>query len=1122
MRKIFSKPFSTDREERVAAILEDIFRRRDSGDPVPDEEVIAAHPDLMPELGLQLRMLSRVARAQILAEGRDSAQNDGRQSSSVSDPWRPLTSESFTGYELCDEIRRGGQGVVYRAVQQSTGRDVAIKVMHQGPFVGARGRARFEREIRILARLKHSNIVTIHDSGVAAGNHFFVMDYIDGQPLDTHMALRRRSVAETLELFVKICEAINAAHLRGVIHRDLKPTNIIIDQHGEPNILDFGLAKMVTDEITEPSRWRDMTLTGQFLGSVPWSSPEQAEGPAGQIDLRTDIYSLGVILYYMLTAQFPYSVTGTMRETFRNIAETDPLQPSSIRTDIDEDVDIIILKCLAKEPARRYQNTAAVIQDVERYLTHQPILARSPSTVYQLKKLIVRHKLPSMLLATLFVTATASAIWMGVLYHRADAERQRAILAEQQAEAGRADAQREAESAQAVNKFLINDMLASANPGVARGRTITVEEALSNAAERIASLGAQPLIEASVREAMGLTYHGLGLYEPAEEHLRVAEEIRSRELGGGHTLTLQVRMSLIRVLEARGRYAEMDILTQQTLDTTRRVFGQDHRITLRAASQRARLLLSLGRVAEAKALYGDTLERRRRVLGDDHAETLSSLIDWSGILVAEGQMADAEDLCRQFLADCRRVLGDDHPGTHGAMLNLGNVLFSQRRFDEAEVLLRGAHEGFTCVLGDSHPNTLASKIALALLFKERDQLDHAKELLSGVLQASERLLGGKHPLTLQAMRQLGNALLRQGEPAAAARVYHDLAARQGALRNGDDAGLAHTRDCLAFALTELGKYAEAEEYHRQSLPILRQTIGKGAVNTMWAMRGLMDALAGQGKFEEARPIAEELLELRRESAEQPQASAYQLNCYARELLDVQPPDLRDPNQALDVALRAFELCSDSYHYNRYTLARAYAATGNLAMAIPTLQRALDHAPIEHSQERADYEAALAAFFDDAGDPEAAEQVYRETLARRREVLPADHPDIATTLEYLGWTLLRHGKVEEAESILSQCLAIREGALDQHHWRTAHTKMLVGASLVGQRKLARAEALLLLGYEQMLEHEFVPRLQMRAVVERVIVFYENQEIPDAVSKWQARLTDLQSPQVGTNPNSIPSG
>lgn len=1122
MKEPFSISSSKDREERVAAILEDVFRRRDSNEAVPDQEVVAAHPDLMPELGAQLRMLSRVARAQNLADGRDSRQNDGRRASSVSDPWRPLTSECFAGYELRDEIRRGGQGVVYRAVQKSTGRDVAIKVMHLGPFAGSSGRARFEREVRILARLKHSNIVTIHDSGVTAGNHFFVMDYIDGQPLDTHMALRSRSVAETLELFVKICEAINAAHLRGVIHRDLKPTNIIIDQRGEPNILDFGLAKMARDEITDSSQLQQMTLTGQFVGSVPWSSPEQSEGPAAQIDLRTDIYSLGVILYHMLTAQFPYPVTGTMREIFRNIAETNPPQPSSIRTDIDEDVDIIVLKCLAKEPARRYQNTAAVVQDVERYLKHQPILARSPSTVYQLKKLMVRHKLPSVLLATLIATASASAIWMGALYHRADAERYRATLAEKQAEIGRADARREAKSAQAVTNFLVNDMLASANPRVGRGRTITVEDVLSDAADRIDSLGDQPLIEASVREAMGRAYHSLGLYEPAEEHLRVAEEIRSRELGGGNSLTLRARMSLICVLEDRGNHAEMDILTRQTLDTARRVFGRNHRITLRAADLRARLLRCLERFAEAKALHEDTLERRRRVLGDDHGDTLSSLVAWSGILAAEGQMVAAEELCRQHLADCQRVMGDDDPATYGAMLNLGDVLLSQRQFEEAEVLLRGAHEGLTRILGDSHPNTLASTLKLALLFKEQDKLDRAEELLNAALRTSERLLGEEHPLTLAAMLRLGNTLAHHGEPTAAVRVYHELAARRGAMPNVDEAGLAHTRDCLAFALTELGRYAEAEAYHRQSLLYLRRTVGRGHVNTIWPMRGLVRALAGQGKLETARPIAEELLELRRETAEQPQASAYQLNCYARELLDVQPPDLRDPIHALSVALQAFELFSDSYHYNRYTLARAYAATGNLAMAIPTLQRALDHAPIEHSQERAEYEAALAAFFDEAGDLMAAEHVYRETLARRREALSEDHPDVATALESLGWMLLRHGKVEEAESILSQCLAIREGALDQHHWRTAHTKMLVGASLVGQRKLARAEALLLLGYEQMLEHEFVPRLQMRAVVERVIVFYENQEIPDAVSKWQARLTDLQSPQVGTNPNSIPSG
>ncbi|HVZ93186.1 MAG TPA: serine/threonine-protein kinase, partial [Phycisphaerales bacterium] len=220
----------------------------------------------------------------------------------------------FPGYEITREIHRGGQGVVYQAIHKATTRKVAIKVMREGPFAGVRDKARFEREVEILAQLDHPNIVGILDSGEASGSFFFVMDYISGRSLDAHIGETDLTIDESLALFAKICDAVNAAHLRGVIHRDLKPGNIRVDGSGEPHILDFGLAKVATGSISGESHPHVMTVTGQFVGSLPWASPEQAAGAVGEIDLRTDVYSLGVILYQMLTGgRFPYRVIGNMR-----------------------------------------------------------------------------------------------------------------------------------------------------------------------------------------------------------------------------------------------------------------------------------------------------------------------------------------------------------------------------------------------------------------------------------------------------------------------------------------------------------------------------------------------------------------------------------------------------------------------------------------------------------------------------------------------------------------------------------------------------------------------------------------------------------------------------------------
>ncbi|MHC4611415.1 MAG: serine/threonine protein kinase, partial [Planctomycetota bacterium] len=305
-----------------------------------------------------------------------------------------LPSDSFRGYTIVREAHRGGQGVVYQAIQKGTKRKVAIKVMKEGPFAGPTDKARFEREVLVLGQLNHPNIVAIHDSGSAAGSFYYVMDYVSGRPLDVHMASDHRSIDDTLRLFAKICEAVSAAHLRGVIHRDLKPSNIRIDAEGKPHVLDFGLAKVATGTVTNASQPQVMTMTGQFVGSLPWASPEQAEGAPGKIDVRTDVYSLGVVLYQMLTGKFPYAVVGNMRDVLDRIMKAEPARPSTVRKQINDEVETIVLKCLAKERERRYQTAGELGRDVVRYLAGEPIEAKRDSAMYVLRKQVGKHRVP--------------------------------------------------------------------------------------------------------------------------------------------------------------------------------------------------------------------------------------------------------------------------------------------------------------------------------------------------------------------------------------------------------------------------------------------------------------------------------------------------------------------------------------------------------------------------------------------------------------------------------------------------------------------------------------------------------------------------------------------------------
>jgi len=370
---------SADRAQRIAAIMLDVAERRERGDSVDEAQIIAANGDLMPELEAELAALREVRRAFLAARKAGPMPQKAVDAASPpeSRPQGAVATESaIVGYSIEREISAGGQGTVYRAIQESTGRVVAIKVIPGGPFVSSRNRERFEREAGILARLDHPNIVGILDRGrTADGSLFMVMDFIDGCALDEYLDKRRGAglgERDVAELFATIAEAVEEAHQRGIMHRDLKPSNIRIDARGRPHILDFGLARLSGVERVASSRAQAATQTGQIVGSLPWASPEQVRGEIQQMDVRSDVYSLGVMLYYALAGVFPYSVVGTIPEVIDQILSVVPHAPGtrvkSAGREISPGLDAIVLKALSKPAGQRQASAGKLAEDLRSFL----------------------------------------------------------------------------------------------------------------------------------------------------------------------------------------------------------------------------------------------------------------------------------------------------------------------------------------------------------------------------------------------------------------------------------------------------------------------------------------------------------------------------------------------------------------------------------------------------------------------------------------------------------------------------------------------------------------------------------------------------------------------------------
>ena len=696
-----------------------------------------------------------------------SAGEDGSSAGVGVNRTRPGPCPDHIGqYRILDVLGEGGMGVVYRAEQESPRRTVALKVIR----AGAESREmlkRFEHEGQVLGWLQHPGIAQIFEAGTADTGQglqpFFAMEFVQGQPLTSYAAAQELTLAQRLELIAKVCDAVHHAHQKGVIHRDLKPGNILVDDSGQPKVLDFGVARVTDADIRTTTL---QTNVGQLVGTLAYMSPEQVAGDSRQLDTRSDVYALGVILYELLAGRVPFDVSQqTIPQAARMIAEEEPTSLSSINRIFRGDVETIVAKALEKDKNRRYQSAAGLAADIRRCLSDEPISARPASAVYQLRKFARRNKSLVAAVVTAFVLLSAALAYVTV-------ERNRALRAERVAEQRRADAEQQAAIAQAANNFL-HEVLSLASPAKAMGRQVTVREAVDMAAADVSAFTAgQPETEAAVRAAVGRTYHSLGHFDLAAEQLRLAVEIRRRELGPEHPDTLSSMRRLAGALNDLGRAEEAISLLRKGIETQRRILGEAHPDTIDSCSALAWFLFGDGRAAEAEPLFRQALEGFRTIDGPEAPTTLKAMTNLAAVLIKQDRVAEAEPLITEAAAALPRALDPRHPDTLYILGIRAWYLYAADRCHEAQVLYRGIVRDATEVLGADHPYRLYWLGKLGWCFLKLGRLDEAERLFIEALTAQRRVLADGHGYIIESTEGLARTLIAQrrfdqAEPLAA-------------------------------------------------------------------------------------------------------------------------------------------------------------------------------------------------------------------------------------------------------------------------------------------------------------------------------------------------------------------
>jgi serine/threonine protein kinase/Tfp pilus assembly protein PilF len=971
-------------------------------------------------------------------------------------------ANSIGPYKLRQRLGAGGMGEVWVAEQsEPVKRRVALKLIKGG--LGSRESiARFEAERQALALMNHPNIARILDAGTTAeGQPYFVMELVAGQPLTQYCDENRLSIDQRLKLFLDVCGGVQHAHQKGIIHRDLKPGNIIVgiqDGVPVPKIIDFGLAKAMesTLRLTDQSLFTEI---GQILGTLKYMSPEQASLDNLDIDTRTDIYALGVILYELLTGSTPLddsSVKGQARlKVLEIIREKEPVKPSSkLGSSTDEevssitgqrqtdsvrlkrvllgDLDWIVMKALEKDRTRRYDSASGFAADIRRYLHNEPVVARPPSLDYRVRKFVRKNQVGVLAAAVVLLTLVGGIIGTSLAMYRALAAEK--LSEDRLVEANSARAKAEAETAakelalaeetrqrqfaEAVTEFVEQDFLQLTSvEGQADlledasvrelGKDTTLRELLDRAAEKLKQReNLAPEIEARLCNVIGNSYRLNGDAAIGIPFLERALKLRREQFGTDHPDTLSSMNNLASGYYDAGQLEQALPLYEQTLELRKAKLGPDHPDTLGSMHNLALGYDAAGQLDRALPLYEQTLELMKAKLGPDHPDTLSSMNNLAGGYRDAGQLDRALPLYEQTLELRKAKLGPDHPDTLGSMDNLAGGYRDAGQLDQALPLFEQTLELRKAKLGPDHPDALSSKNNLAGGYLDAGQFDRALPLFEQTLELRKAKLGPDHPDTLVSISCLASGYDDAGQPDKALPLFEQTLELMKAKLGPDHPNTLTTMHNLALAYQQNRQLDQALPLFEQTLEQRKAKLGPDHPDTLGSMNNLALGYSDAGQLDYALPLFEQTLELRKAKL---------------------GPDHPDTLSSMN------------------NLAGGYRDAGQLDKALPLFEQTLELRKAKLGPDHPDTLGSmnnLALGYYDAGQLDYALPLFEQTLELMKAKLGPDHPDTLVCINCLASGYDDAGQLDKSLPLFEELLELQKAKLGPGHFEVKRLELLV--------------------------------------------------------------------------------